>query len=134
MAYLIACLFTSTCMVLSYYLPQMADGSDISRKLIVQVIVAFSIGIIFFSSPLTLVAGIFAFVKKINSPVFYVAIGLSSIMITLGFTQIFQGIEGYEGEWVPLVGFLAASAAGYFFWYLAIRRPIAKPDQPQSNQ
>lgn len=130
MAYLIACFFTAICVVLTFYLPQMPDASgEINNQLIVRVIFAFGLGLMFFSSPLTLIAGLFAYFKKIISPAYYVVCGLFSIMITLGFTEIFQGIEGYEGEFVPLVAFVASGAAGYIFWYLAIRRPKAKTQQ-----
>uniref|UniRef100_A0A2A4Z4I7 Uncharacterized protein n=1 Tax=OCS116 cluster bacterium TaxID=2030921 RepID=A0A2A4Z4I7_9PROT len=130
MAYLIGCIFTAVCVALTYYLPQMAAAAEITSKNIVDMILVVTASIIIFSSPLTLIFGLFAYFKKIDSPYFYMTAGFFAIMTTLAFIPGLQGVEGDQDSlWVPFVGVIAAAAAGYIFWYLAIRRPLPKTQQ-----
>lgn len=130
MAYLIGCIFTAICVALTYYLPQMAAGVDITSKHYVDMIMVVTVSTIIFSSPITLIFGLFAYFKKIDSPYFYMTAGFFAIMVTLAFIPGLQGVEGDENSlWVPFVGVVAAAAAGYIFWYLSVRRPIPKTQQ-----
>lgn len=130
MAYLIACIFTSICVALTYYLPQMAAGAEITSKKIVDMIMVVTVSIFIFSSPITLIFGLFAYFKKIDSPYFYMTAGFFSIMTTLAFIPGLQGVKGDQASlWVPFVGVIAAAGAGYIFWYLSIRRPAPKTQQ-----
>lgn len=128
MAFIIACIFTSVCVALTYYLPQMASGIEVETKDIVDMILVVAASIVIFSSPIILVFGVFAFFKKIDSPYFYMTAGFFSIMVTLAFIPGLQGVKGDDKSlWVPFVGVIAAALAGYIFWYLAVRRPITTP-------
>lgn len=130
MAYLIACIFTSVCVALTYYLPQMAAGVEVNSKKIIEMIMVVVACLVIFPSPLTLVFGLFAFFKKISSPYFYMLYGVFAIMITLAFIPGLQGVKGDENSlWVPFVGVIAAGGAGYIFWYLSIRQPLPKTQQ-----
>lgn len=127
MAFIVASLFVAICIALTLYLPQLADTSQqVTGQFIFKRIISFTVIIMFCSLPIVLILGIFAYFKKITTPSFYALVGLFSIMIALGFVEIFQGIKDSDGEWVPFVAFVAAGMAGYIYWYLAIQRPSLK--------
>lgn len=128
MAYLIACIFISICVSLTYYLPQMAANAEVNSKKIVDMIMVVTVSIIIFPSPLTLIFGLFGFFKKIQSPYYYMTCGVFLLMVTLAFIPGLQGIEGDQASlWVPFIGVITAAGAGYIFWYLALRQPKPTP-------
>lgn len=127
MAYLIACIFTSLCIAVTYYWPQIFAPEAFETKLLVDMVVVVSVSIAIFSSPITLIAGLFAFFKKINSRYYYIFAAIFAIMTTLAFIPGLAGVKGDDAAlWIPFAAVVAASIAGYMFWYLAIRRPAPK--------
>ena len=131
MAYLIAVIFCAVCVALTYFLPQKASGVEVDTKLIVDMITVVSVSIIIFSSPLVLILGLFAFFKKIDSKYYYMVCGLCVRLLTLFFLPGLLGVKGDEASlWVPFVGMIAAACSGYIFWFLTIRRPKPKAQQP----
>lgn len=132
MAYLIATMFTAVCIAVTYYWPQISSKAAFDTKSLVDMVVVVTVSIAIFSSPITLAAGLFAFFKKIDSPYFFVFAGIFAIMTTLAFIPGLAGVDGDETAlWIPFMAVLAASLAGYIFWYLAIRRPDPKPISSQ---
>ncbi|MBL1419663.1 MAG: hypothetical protein COC24_004055 [Alphaproteobacteria bacterium] len=130
MAYLIGCIFTAICVALTYYLPQVSTGTELDSKNMVDMIMVVIVSLVIFPSPLTLIFGLFAYFKKIQSPYFYMLYGVFAIMITLAFIPGLQGVEGDDASlWVPFIGVVTNALAGYLFWYLAIRQPLPKTQQ-----
>ena len=127
MAYLIACIFTAVCVALTYYLPQMAADVEVSSKKIIDMIMVVVACLIIFSSPLTLIFGLFAYFKKISSPYFYMLYGVFAIMVTLAFIPGLQGIKGDENSlWVPFVGVISAAACGLYILVFVNPTTLAK--------
>ncbi len=128
MAYAISAIFIATCLAITYYWPQMIDPQlEVSNQMIIKMILAALVGLVIFSSPIVVIMGIFALIKSIISPFYYMAIGVFAIMVFIAFTPGFQSLKGVEaGFWVPFYGVIFGAIAGSIFWYLAIRTPQAK--------
>lgn len=129
-AYLVTVLFTAICVALTYYWPQISTGADLNFKDISDMVAVVVVSLVVFASPVTLIMGLLAYFKKINSPSFYVIAGVFSVMAMLMFVPGLQGVEGDENSlWVPFMGVLGAGLAGYMFWAWAIQKSISKTVQ-----